>query len=267
VSGAERRATFARLHERGLFVLPNAFDVGSAKLLAGLGFPALATTSSGHAATLGRHDQRVGRDELLQHVAAIVAAVDVPVSVDGEHGFAADPAGVARTVDLLADTGAAGCSIEDYDPDTGRIEPLEVATARVAAAAEAARRHGLVLTARAENLLYGVDDLDDTIARLRAYREIGADVVYAPGLTDLARIRRVCAEIDAPVNVLAMAGGPPTAALAVAGVRRVSTGGALAWAAYGAVVRAGRELLEEGTTGYLDEALSTAVRDAAFGTS
>ncbi|MFA9431847.1 isocitrate lyase/phosphoenolpyruvate mutase family protein [Egicoccus sp. AB-alg2] len=261
----DRRGMLRRLHEQGLFVLPNAFDVGSARLLASLGFRALATTSSGHAATLGRLDQQVQRDELLRHAAALADAVDVPLSVDAERCFAQDASGITRTVDLLADTGAAGFSLEDYDPATDRIDDREQAVERVAAAADAARRHGLVLTARAENLLYGVADLDDTIARLRAYHQAGADVVYAPGLTDLEQVRRVCAEVEAPVNVLLLPGGPPVDALAEAGVRRVSTGGALAWAAYGAVARAGRELLGTGTTGFLTDVLSLDDRGAAFG--
>ena len=177
----DRRQRFRALHREGLFVMPNAWDIGSARLLASLGFEAIATTSSGHAASLGRADQDVSRDELLGHVEALVGAVDVPVSVDAERCFADDPAGVAKTVELLAEAGAAGCSIEDYDPATGSIDAIDVATERVAAAVEAARNHGLVLTARAENHLYGIDDLADTIERLVAYRDAGADVLYAPG--------------------------------------------------------------------------------------
>ena len=177
-----RRERFRALHRQGLFVMPNAWDIGSARLLASIGFEAIATTSSGHAASLGRADQEVSRDELLSHVEALVAAVDVPVSVDAERCFADDPAGVAQTVELIAAVGAAGCSIEDYEPTTRSIDDIGVATERVAAASGAARKHGLVLTARAENHLYGIDDLADTIERLLAYRAAGADVVYAPGL-------------------------------------------------------------------------------------
>lgn len=260
----ERRRTFRRLHADGLFVLPNAWDAGSARLLAWLGFPAVATTSSGHAATLGRVDQAVGRDELLAHVAELVAAVDLPVSVDAERCYADDPDGIAGTIDALAACGAAGCSIEDYDPATDRIDPLEVAAERVGAAAEAARKHGMVLTARAENHLYGHDDLGDTIRRLAAYHAAGAEVVYAPGLRALDRIGRVCAEVGAPVNVLLMAGMPPTSALAGAGVRRVSTGGSLAFVAYGALVDAARELRDAGTADYLDAVLDPGIRRAAF---
>ena len=259
-----RRERFARLHDGGLFVMPNAWDVGSARLLASLGFPALATTSSGHAASLGRLDQAVTRDELLDHAAQLVAAVEVPVSVDAERCFATTPDGVAETVELIGATGAAGCSIEDYDPDLDRIDPLDPAVERVAAAAEVAARHGLVLTARAENHLYGVDALGDTITRLRAYRDAGADVVYAPGLTSGGEIDRLNSEIDAPLNVLALPDGPPLDDLRDLGVRRVSTGGALAFAAYGALVSAARELLGSGTSTYTARTLSGEVRDTAF---
>ena len=188
---AQRRDRFRALHREGLFVMPNPMDVGSARLLASMGFPALATTSSGFAATLGRRDYGVRRDELLEHVAALAAAVDVPLNVDSERCFADDPAGVAETVGLLADAGASGCSIEDFDPATGAIDPLEIAVPRVAAAARAARDRGVVLTARAENHLHGIDDLDETIARLQAYRDAGAEVVFAPGVTDPQQIRRL----------------------------------------------------------------------------
>jgi 2-methylisocitrate lyase-like PEP mutase family enzyme len=244
------RQRFHDLHADGCFVLPNPWDAGSARILASLGFSALATTSSGHAATLGRQDQHVTLEELAGHAAALVAAVDVPLNVDAEHGFADRPEGLAATVDRLASTGAAGFSIEDFDPAAGRLHPLDEATARVAAAAEANRRHGLVFTARAENHLHGVDDLADTIRRLEAYRDVGADVAYAPGLVDLADITRVVTEVGIPVNVLARPGGPPVAALADAGVRRVSTGGALAFAAYGELVRAATELRDAGTSEY-----------------
>lgn len=244
------RERFRRLHEDGLFVMPNPWDVGSARLLASLGFPALATTSSGHAGTLGRLDQHVSRAELLEHASALAAAVEVPLNVDAERCFADDPQGVTETVRLIAETGAAGCSIEDYDPTAGRIEPLEAAAERVAAAADVAHEQGLVLTARAENHLYGVDDLDDTIARLVAYRDAGADVVYAPGLVVLDDIARLVREVRRPVNVLARPKGPSVDELASVGVRRVSTGGALARAAYRAVVTGARELLDAGTSTY-----------------
>ena len=239
------RARFRDLHRDGTFVMPNPWDIGSAQLLAGLGFPALATTSGGHAATLGRKDQQVTRDELVAHAGALSAAVDVPLNVDAERCFADSPAGVAETVGLVAETRAAGLSIEDYDPATRAIDPVDVAAARVAAAAEVARDAGLVLTARAENQLYGAGDLDDTIARLRAYRDAGAEVVYAPGLTSLDDIARLVEAVVVPVNVLALPAAPSIPELASAGVRRISTGGALARVAYVAAREAARELLEQ----------------------
>ncbi|HEX7226096.1 MAG TPA: isocitrate lyase/phosphoenolpyruvate mutase family protein [Candidatus Limnocylindria bacterium] len=262
---ADRREQFRRLHDEGCFVMPNPWDVGSARLLASMGFSALATTSLGHAASLGKVDQSVTRDELLTHVAALSAAVDLPLNVDAERCFADDPDGVAETVDLLAEAGAAGCSIEDYDPASGAIDGIEIAADRVAAAAEAAHHHGMFLTARAENALYGIDDIEDTVARLRAYRRAGADVVYAPRLTDPAHIRRVVEATDAPANVLAMRHGPSVPELAALGVRRVSTGGPLARAAYGALRRAAEELLGPGTSTYQDDALTSDDLARAFG--
>jgi 2-methylisocitrate lyase-like PEP mutase family enzyme len=244
--------------------MPNAWDVGSARILAGMGFEAIATTSSGHAASLGRMDQRVTLDELLAHVRALTGAVDAPVSVDAERCFADDPDGVSITVEQIAATGAAGVSIEDYDPAIG-LEPVDVAARRIEAAASVTRPAGMTLTARAENHLYGVDDLDDTIGRLVAYREAGADVLYAPGLVDLDEIRRVAEVVGAPVNVLASRAGPSVGDLAAVGVRRVSTGGALAFAAYGALAEAARELLERGTSTYAAGSLSFEERRAAFG--
>lgn len=244
------RDRFRELHTSGHFIMPNPWDAGSARVLAAMGFPALATTSSGHATTLGRNDRQVSRDELLAHAAALVAAVDVPVNVDAERCFADDPSGVAETVRRIGATGAAGCSIEDYDPATGRVDDVAVAAERVAAAATAAHTDGLVLTARAEQHLYGAADLDDTIARLRAYRDAGADVVYAPGLTALEDISRVVAATGVAVNVLARPDTPPVEDLASVGVRRVSTGGALCMAAYAAAMGGARELLEAGTSTY-----------------
>ena len=261
------RAAFRGLHTAGTFVLPNPWDVPSALLLEHLGFPALATTSSGFAASLGRLDQHVRRDELVAHVKTLTATVRVPVSVDAERGYAADPQGVAETARLLAEAGASGLSIEDYDPATGRIEPVEVATERIAAAAGVCADHGMVLTGRAENHLHGIGDLDDTIARLTAYRDAGATCLYAPGLTDLGDIARVVGEVGAAVNVLALRNGPAVPQLAEIGVRRVSTGGSLAWVAYGALVDAATELRDSGTTTYLDRALPPAVRNEAFGRS
>jgi 2-methylisocitrate lyase-like PEP mutase family enzyme len=251
-SQTEQAARFLGLHRPGNpLLLPNPWDAGSAKLLASLGFQALATTSSGFAATLGRPDGSVSRDEALAHATAIVAATGLPVSADLENCFADDPEGVARTVTLAAETGLAGCSVEDYSGgDDGRIYDIGLATERVAAAAEAAHAR-LVLTARAENYLYGRTDLADTIARLQAYQAAGADVLYAPGLTSLADIRQVVAELDRPVNVLALAGAPSVSELAEAGVARVSVGGAFAYAALAALAEAATELRDKGTYRYL----------------
>ncbi|MEV4639341.1 isocitrate lyase/phosphoenolpyruvate mutase family protein [Actinoplanes sp. NPDC049548] len=258
------RDRFRALHISGIFVMPNPWDAGSARLLEHLGFPALATTSSGLAASLGRLDQQVTRDELVAHVAAVTSAVTVPVSVDAEWCFADSADGIAETVDLLAQAGAAGISIEDYDPAAQLVVTKQLATERVAAAARACRRHGVVLTARAENHLYGHAGLDDTIDRLRAYRDAGADVLYAPGLTSPADIGRLVESVAAPVNVLAVAGAPPVAELGTLGVRRVSTGGALAWAAYGALRDAARELLSSGTTTFRERALTGEELSAAL---
>ena len=252
---------FAQLHAGAQpLLLPNPWNLGSARLLRELGFQALATTSSGFAATLGRLDGHVTRDEALEHAAALASASDLPVSADLENGFADDPAGVAETVRLAIEAGLVGCSIEDHTgDDADPIYDSALAVERVAAAAEAAHagRVHLVLTARAENHLHGRDgrdDLDDTIARLRAYGEAGADVLYAPGLTRIEDIRRVVAEAGRPVNVLVHPGAPPVKALAEAGVKRVSIGGSFAFAAIDAVARAARELLEDGTYGFLEPA-------------
>ena len=254
-SQTEKAGTFLQLHRPGNpLLLPNPWDQGSAKLLASLGFQALATTSSGFAATLGRSDGSVSRDEALAHAAAIVAATDLPVSADLENCFADDPEGVARTVSLAAGTGLAGCSIEDFTGhDDEPIYDIGPAAERVAAAVEAAHAGParLVLTARAENYLYGRADLADTISRLQAYQAAGADVLYAPGLTNLIDIRQLVSAVDRPVNVLAMPGTPPVSELAEAGVSRVSVGGALAFAALGALVDAATELRDQGSYGYL----------------
>jgi anti-anti-sigma factor len=258
---------FLALHTRARpLLLPNPWDAGSAKLLASLGFEALATTSSGFAATLGRLDGSLTRAEALHHAAEIVSATALPVSADLENGFADEPDGVAETVQLAIEAGLAGCSIEDFSGDDGDpIYDLQLATARIAAAVEAAGGR-IVLTARAENHLNGRDDLDDTIARLRAYGAAGADVLYAPGLTRIADIRRVVAEVGRPVNVLAFAGAPTVGELAAVGVKRISVGGAFAFAAIDGLVEAARELREDGTYGFLARARSggRAAR-AAFG--
>ncbi len=260
----DARSRFRELHARPrLFVMPNPWDAGSARLLESLGFEALATTSSGFAASLGRLDQHVSRDELVAHVAAITAATSVPLNVDSENCFPDAPGGVAETVRLLREAGAGGCSIEDYDPRSERIEELDVAVARVAEAAGAA--DGLVLTARCENFLHGRPDLDETIARLVAYRDAGAHCVYAPGLRELGHIKRVVDETGVPVNVLLLPGGPSASELESVGVRRASTGGALAAASYGALLAAGRELLEQGTSTYASARATADEYRAAFG--
>jgi 2-methylisocitrate lyase-like PEP mutase family enzyme len=248
--------------------MPNPWDQGSAKLLASLGFQALATTSSGFAGTLGRLDGSVTRDEALAHAATIVGAVDVPVSADLENGFADDPTAVAETVTGAAAAGLAGCSIEDFtgDPDSPIYE-AGLATERVAAAAEAAHAGtGLVLTARAENLLHGRRDLPDTIARLQAYQEAGADVLFAPDLRRIEDIRQIVASVDRPVSVLLLPGGPTVPELAAAGVARVSVGGGFSFVALGAVARAARELLESGTYGMDLVAEGRQQATTAFGT-
>lgn len=260
----DARKVFRSLHAAGTFVLPNPWDVPSARLLEHLGFPALATTSSGFAATLGRRDQQVTRDELVAHVATLTAAIQVPLSVDAERGYADDPAGVAETVRMLAEAGASGVSIEDYGPTTREIDPVGVAVERIAAAATVCTSYGMVLTGRAENHLYGIADLHDTIARLTAYRDAGATCLYAPGLRDLDDIARVVLEVDTAVNVLALRGGPIVPQLAEVGVRRVSTGGSLAWAAYGGLADAATELRDTGTSTFLDRVLSRPLRDAAL---
>jgi 2-methylisocitrate lyase-like PEP mutase family enzyme len=255
--------SFRELHEREqLFVMPNPWDIGSARLLASLGFEALATTSAGFAWSLGKLDTTVTRDELVAHVRALAAATPLPLNVDSERCYPDDPGGVAQTVRLLAEAGAAGCSIEDYDPAGDRIDDVEVAAARVREAAEA--RGDLVLTARAENHLHGVDDLDDTIARLVAYRDAGADVVYAPGLADLEQIAAVVEAVGVPVNVLALPHGPSVTELASVGVRRVSTGGSLARAAYGALLAGAQELREHGTSRYAEHGAPRDALQSAF---
>jgi 2-methylisocitrate lyase-like PEP mutase family enzyme len=258
---------FLALHRPGApLLMPNPWDVGSAKLLASLGFEALATTSSGYAATLGRRDGAVTRDEAIAHAAEIVAATSVPVSADLEDGFGEAPEAVSKTVALARETGLAGCSIEDFGSEQG-IYDRALAVERVAAAVEAAHAGPvrLVLTARAENHLRGVDDLEDTIARLQAYEQAGADVLYAPGLREIGQIRAVVEAVSRPVNVLMLPGCPSVPELAEVGVARVSIGGAFAFTALGAVVEAARELQQDGTAGYFERmSVGGAAARAAF---
>jgi len=243
----EKGERFRALHEGGPFVIPNPWDAGSAKVLAGLGFEALATTSSGFAFTLGRHDGGVSLDEVVEHTRALAKAVDVPVSVDLENGYGAEPEQAARAIERAANAGAVGGSIEDYDPEDERIYDLGPALERVTAAVEAAR--GLdfpfVLTARAENHIRNNPDLDDTIARLQAFERAGADVLYAPGLRSIDEISAVCEATTKPVNVLAR----PKLSLSEifeAGAQRVSLGGSLAFVAVSAMAAAAEAIRDDG---------------------
>jgi 2-methylisocitrate lyase-like PEP mutase family enzyme len=262
---------FLSLHRPGSpLLMPNPWDRGSALLLQSLGFEALATTSSGFAATLGRLDGMVTREEAIAHAAELAGAVDVPVSADLENCFADDPAGVAQTVRLAVDAGLAGCSVEDFSGREGdTIYDPGPAAERVAAAAEAAHAGPgrLVLTARAENHVHGRDDLPDTIARLQSFQEAGADVLFAPGVRELDDIRELVSSVDLPVNVLVLPGMPSVSELAEAGVSRISVGGGFAFAAFGAAATAGRELLEQGTYDFWDTAAqgAKAAREAFGG--
>jgi 2-methylisocitrate lyase-like PEP mutase family enzyme len=260
----DARQRFRELHARP-FVIPNPWDVGSARILASLGFQALATTSAGFANALGREDGRVTRDEALEHCRQIAAATRLPVSADLENGFGDAPDVVAETIALASRTGLAGCSIEDYAPEGG-IYPAGLAVDRVRAAVEASRRDPspLVITARCENFIRGHPDLADTIARLQAYQEAGADVLYAPGLRSVDAVRSLVAAVDRPLNVLILPGGPTVRELFEAGATRVSTGSALAVAAQDALVQAARELLETGTHAFWTRSLRSmgTVRDA-----
>ncbi len=243
---ADRAAAFRALHEGEPFLIPNPWDGGSARVLEDLGFRALATTSSGFAYTLGRSDGGVTLDELAEHVRTICAATALPVSADLENGYGASPEAAATAITRAAEAGAVGGSIEDWDPE-GHLYDLDHAVARVAAAVEAARAlpFPFTFTARAENHIRGNPDLDDTIARLRAYEEAGADVLYAPGLRDADAVRAVCAAVSRPVNVLAHA-GLSMREIAEAGGQRVSVGGALTWVAARALADAATTLRDEG---------------------
>ncbi len=247
----------------GLFIIPNPWDAGTARILSGLGFQALATTSAGFAFSLGRRDGMVTRDEVLAHCRTIAEATDLPVAADLENCFGDDPKTVAETIRLAAATGIVGGSVEDASGDDSRpiYDPV-LAVERVAAAAEAARAlpFPFTLTARAENFLYSRRDLDDTIRRLQAFAAAGADVLFAPGLPNLEAIRTVCAAVaPRPVNVLAGIKGLSfsVAELEAAGVRRISLGGALARTALGALIGAGREMQEKGTFTFVEHATPT----------
>src|SRR5271169_3398988 len=242
-SQLEKAARFRALHEMpGHFVIANAWDAGSARILAGLGFPALATSSGASAGVLGRRDGMVSRQEALDHARAIVEATDLPVSADLEKGFADTPEGAAETIGLAAAAGLVGGSIEDFSGDPRQpLYDVNHAAARVAAAAAAARAlpFPFTLTARAENFLHGIPNLDDTIRRLNTFASAGADVLYAPGLGTLDEIKAVCAALaPKPVNVLVGANGLTAADLADAGVRRISVGSGLSRVALGAFLSA-----------------------------
>ena len=251
---ASRADDFLALHRPGdPLLLPNAWDVGSAKVLASLGFRALATTSSGYAASLGRLDGSVTREEAIAHAVDLGAATGLPVNADLERCWADDPDGVAETIRLAARAGIVAASVEDHTgvPDAPIYE-LDHAVDRVRAAVEAAHAgpERLVLVARADNFFHGVQDLDDTVRRLQAYEEAGADVLYAPGPTDADALRRIVESVARPVSVLARPGGPTVSELAELGVARVSVGGSFAFAAYGTLVEAATELRDHGTCGY-----------------
>jgi 2-methylisocitrate lyase-like PEP mutase family enzyme len=255
---ADRATAFRSLHQRfGAFVIANPWDAGSAKLLAGLGFEALATSSGASAGARGKKDGELTRDEALRHAREIVEAVELPVSGDLENGFANSPADVAETIRLAAQAGLVGASIEDFTGDKSRpFYDLALASERIAAAAQAARSlpFAFTLTARCENFLRGHADLDDTIARLRAYEAAGADVLFAPGLPDLAAVRTVCAALAKPFNF--MCGMPgrsfSVAELEAAGVKRISVATSLYRVAMKAVREAATEIRSNGTFGYID---------------
>lgn len=257
---ADKRAAFRALHEQGCFVIPNPWDTGSARYLQGLGFKALATTSSGHAWSMGRADGALSLDTVLAHLRDIVEATDLPVNADFENGFASDPQGVAQSVRLVVQTGVAGLSIEDSTGDAAHpLFDIDVAVARLRAARGAIDAAGgdTLLVGRAENFFAGRPDLDDTIARLKAYANAGADCLYAPGIQTREQIAAVVAAVaPKPVNLLVGAAGELTMQdIAELGVRRVSVGGGLARAAWGGFIRAARTLAEQGRfDGFADAA-------------
>jgi 2-methylisocitrate lyase-like PEP mutase family enzyme len=245
-SQEERGRRFAALHEGSCFLIPNPWDGGTARVLEALGFEALATSSSAFAFTLGREDGEVTLDELLEHVSTLVTVTDLPISVDLENGYGAAPEQAARAIEAVAAVGAVGGSIEDWEEEAGIYE-IAAAAERIAAAAEVARElpFPFMLTARAENHIRGNPDLDDTIARLHAYEDAGADVLYAPGLADAEQIGAVTAAVGRPVNVLARP-SLSVAEIAAAGARRISVGGSLAWATIEAMATVAARMRDEG---------------------
>jgi 2-methylisocitrate lyase-like PEP mutase family enzyme len=264
VTREQKYEAFKALHERKeTFVIPNPWDAGTAKILAALGFEALATTSAGYAFSTGREDSTsaLNRDAILKNAQEIAEATSLPVSADLQDGFGPSPETCAATIRLAADIGLAGGSIEDATGDpSAPIYDLQLAQERVAAAAEIAHSHHFLLTARAENFLYDRPNLKDTIRRLQSFAEAGADVLYAPGLSTLDAIRELCASVSKPVNVLMGFQGATFSVeeLAAVGVKRISVGGSFARAALGAFVRAAREVKEKGTFTYATEAISHA---------
>ncbi len=243
----QKGEAFRALHEGEPFIIPNPWDAGTAKTMAALGFEALATTSGGFAFSLGKLDGEVTLDEVVAHTSALTEATEVPVSVDLENGYGAEPEQAALAITRAAEAGAVGGSIEDYDRG-GELYGMEQAVERVSAAAEAAKALGFpfTLTGRAENYLRGNPDLDDTIARLQAYEKAGADVLYAPALGDLEDVRAICDAVTAPVNVLARSGWT-MADVAEAGAQRVSVGSRLTWVALAAMVSAAEEMRDAGS--------------------
>ena len=254
---------FQQLHLRtGAFVIPNPWDAGSARILAALGYEALATSSAGLAFSIGQQDSAacISREAILQNAQDIVNATNLPVSADLENGFGPDPESCEKTISLAAKAGLVGGSIEDATGDPNNpIFDFNLAVERIAAAVEESRKHPFMLTARAENFLHGKHDLDDTILRLQAFEKAGADVLYAPGLPDIAAIRTVCASVTRPVNVVMGLSGPTysVSELEQAGVKRISVGGSFARAALGGLMRAAREVKDHGTFTYAKDALSS----------
>ncbi|MEM8948648.1 MAG: isocitrate lyase/phosphoenolpyruvate mutase family protein [Pseudomonadota bacterium] len=259
-TSSDKGSYFRSLHQgEGAFIMPNPWDVGTARILASQGFKALATTSAGMAFALGKPEGQTSRDDVLAHCRMMVEATDLPVSADLEKGFGDSPEAVAETIHAAAATGLAGCSIEDHTnrPDDP-IFAIDLAVERIQAAVEACRSldHDFVLTARAENFLWERPDLDDTIARLQAFEKAGADVLYAPGLRDLETIRSVCAALEKPVNVIMGMPGVTFGKdeLAEAGVKRISVGSALARAVLGTFLRAGEEMVNDGSFSFAGDA-------------
>jgi 2-methylisocitrate lyase-like PEP mutase family enzyme len=249
VTQREKGETFRALHQGEPFVIPNPWDRGSARVFAGLGFRALATTSSGYAFTLGRADGTVTLEEIAEHVADLSTATDLPISVDLENGYGREPEAAATAITRAAEAGAVGGSIEDYDRDDGVLYEAEAATERVAAAAEAAAAldFPFTLTARAENHLRSNANIDDTIARLQAFEAAGADVLYAPGLVTAEEIKAICDAVSRPVNAVAFGRlGLSFAEITAAGAQRISVGGGLTWSAVNGAIEAAERIIDDG---------------------